>query len=127
VTAVGAAVLVVDDDRHVRRLLVATFADAPYRVAEAATGAEALEVARRERPAVVLLDAVMPGLDGYAVCRAIKEDPALRDTAVVLLTGQRSDDARGRAAEAGADGYLLKPFSLQELRVLVDRLVAPPG
>ena len=114
------AVLVVEDDAAVRLLLGAVFHGSPYRLVEARDGAGALEAARRERPAVVLLDVGLPGdLDGFAVCRAIKADPELAGVAVVLLTARAEDAHRQAGREAGADAHLVKPFSPAALLELV--------
>jgi CheY-like chemotaxis protein len=108
-------VLVADDEGVLRQLVRATFRGRPLRVLEAASGAEALALARREHPELLLLDVGLPELDGYAVCRALKADPATAGIKVVMLTAraQRHDVERG--AKAGADAYITKPFSPQRL------------
>jgi CheY-like chemotaxis protein len=117
-------VLVVDDENNVRRLVAATLSGGDYEVLQARDGNEALEVVRRERPTVVLLDIQMPGLDGIEVCRQIKADPKLKDTVVVMLTAQAQMDARRRATAAGADTFLTKPFSPLQVLEIVERRVA---
>jgi CheY-like chemotaxis protein len=108
-------VLVADDESMLRQLIRAAFRGRPLRVLEAASGPEALAVTREERPDLVLLDVGLPELDGYAVCRALKSDPATAGIKVVMLTAraQRQDIERGAAA--GADAYITKPFSPQRL------------
>jgi CheY-like chemotaxis protein len=120
----GPTIVVADDDEAVRFLVAATFSRRTYRLVQAADGDQALEAARRERPRVVLLDVLMPGPDGYEVCRRIKADPGLRDTAVVVVTSRVDDDARRRVQEAGADAYVPKPFSPAALMKLVDGFAA---
>ena len=121
-----ARILIVDDQPDLRRLIRLTLQPARFEVSEAATGLEALERARASVPDVVLLDVMMPGdLNGFAVCRAIKTDPAFARTLVILLTarGQQADLEQG--AEAGADGHLIKPFSPTQLLDTVYRATGP--
>ena len=116
-------ILVVDDEPPILDLVRFTLEDAEVRVVEASDGVEALALARRLRPDLILLDVHMPRLDGLEACRQIKRDPALARTPIVMLTaaGQEADRARGR--EAGADEYLTKPFSPLALLALVEALV----
>ncbi|MBI3977498.1 MAG: response regulator [Chloroflexi bacterium] len=105
------------------RLVSETLATQGYEILEASDGEAALDLARRMRPQLVLLDVVMPRLDGLEVCRRLKADPSLRGIKVVMLTGKSSpvDWIHGKAA--GADEYLTKPFSPPDLVSLVARLV----
>lgn len=115
--------LVVDDDPFIRKLVTTTLSDvAQFELVEAADGAEALETAARERPAIVLLDVDMPRLDGIEACRALRTDPRTREATIVILTAAHDDGVAARAAAAGADVFLTKPFSPLELLRLVDRL-----
>jgi two-component system phosphate regulon response regulator PhoB len=116
-------ILIADDQDGMRRLLRTMLAGVPYEILEAGDGNEALEVALRERPALVLLDLRMPGLDGLEVCRRLRAVPALRGTAVVMLTAERGPDVQRRAEEIGADAYLTKPFSPLEVCDLVEELL----
>jgi two-component system, OmpR family, phosphate regulon response regulator PhoB len=113
-------ILVADDESKIRRLVSATLSGGDFQVVEAKDGAEALELIRRERPGVVLLDIQMPVLDGIEVCRRVKADPTLRGTYVVILTARAQPDARSGAAAAGADRFLTKPFSPIGLLELVN-------
>src|ERR1700730_501810 len=117
------AILIVDDEPPILDLVRFTLEDADVRVVEASDGAEALVLARRIKPDLVLLDVQMPRLNGLAVCRQLRLAPALARPPIVMLTaaGQESDRARGR--EAGADESLTKPFSPLALLALVDALV----
>jgi DNA-binding response OmpR family regulator len=115
--------LIVDDDRNLRRLLAATFGGGKYEIHEAGNGADAMALAMRLRPEVVLLDVMLPGEpDGLEVCRQIKAQPELKETKVILLTalGQQGDRSRGE--QAGADAYVVKPFSPLALVELVEAL-----
>ncbi len=118
--------LIVDDQPDIRKLIMMTMESEDFQLHEADNGVDALRLAQNLRPAVVLLDVMMPGgLDRHQVCEKIKADEVLRHmTKVILLTarGQRTDIERGQAA--GCDAYLVKPFSPIELLDTVDRLVA---
>jgi DNA-binding response OmpR family regulator len=104
-------ILVVDDEPSLRLLVVGTLQASGYQLFKAENGYEALDIARREKPDLVLLDVVMPEMDGFEVCRRLKADPATTDAVVVMLSvlGQEADRKKG--LEAGADAYLTKPFS----------------
>jgi CheY-like chemotaxis protein len=119
--------LIVDDQPDIRKLILMTMESEDFDLHEADNGEDAWEIAQKLRPAIVLLDVMMPGgLDGYQVCENIKSSPELKGiTKVILLTarGQRTDIERGQAV--GCDAYLVKPFSPLELLDTVDRLVAP--
>ena len=109
-------ILIVDDHPELRKLVRMTLEFEDYALDEAQDGGSALEAVARHCPEVVILDVMMPGdLSGYDVCARIKSDARTHDTKVILLTarGQQADLARGR--EAGADHYLIKPFSPLEL------------
>lgn len=103
-------VVLVDDEANIRETIAFILDAEGVEVATAADGVEGLAAVRRLRPKVVLLDVMMPKMDGYEVCRAIRQDPNLIGTYVIILTakGQRSDEAK--AFETGADLYLSKPF-----------------
>jgi CheY-like chemotaxis protein len=116
-------VLVADDESMLRLLVRATFRDRRLRILEAASGAEALALARSERPDLVLLDAGLPEIDGYAVCRALKADPATAAVKVVMLTARAQRHDLERGAAAGADAYITKPFSPRRLLSDVDALL----
>jgi CheY-like chemotaxis protein len=116
-------VLVVDDQADIRKLVRMTLAISDAEVYEADSGVSSLNMAKNLRPHVVLMDVMMPGeIDGYEACRRIKDDPNLTETAVVILTarGQQSDLEAGEAA--GADAYLVKPFSPLQLLDTVNQL-----
>lgn len=114
-------ILVVEDEAPMRRALVETLAAEGYRVRAAIHGPEGLEMAMTEPFDLVLLDVMMPGLDGYAVCRALRERG--RDMPVLMLTAKAMVDDRVEGLDAGADDYLVKPFSLRELLARVRALL----
>jgi len=117
----GAVILVVERDPHVRELEAYFLHEAGFHVAFAADGAAALETVRRERPAVVVTEILVPRLDGLALCRAIKADAATSGTAVLVFSILA---ANGRAREAGADAFLMKPLAERRLVDSVRELMA---
>jgi len=117
------SVLIVDDDPFILKLIATTLEDvAGFALAEAADGIQALEVAQSTSPELVFLDIDMPRLDGFAVCRRLREEPGTADATIVMLTAAAGDAAERKAEEAGADLFLTKPFSPLELLRLVDEL-----
>ena len=115
--------LIAEDDPLLMPLLKATFRNSGLRVITAGTGTQALDLARTERPDLVLLDVGLPEMNGYEVCRAIKTDPQTAVIRVVMLTARAGAADQRLAAEAGADTYLTKPFSPAELLEVVRSLL----
>ena len=120
-------VLVVDDEPDIVALVAYHLAKAGYRVSTAATGTDALDVARRERPALVVLDLMLPGLSGFDVLEQLRADESTRDIAVLMLTARRDEPDRIRGLSLGADDYLTKPFSPQELVLRVTAILRRVG
>jgi len=114
------AVLIVEDDEETRRLLARALRRQGLQVLTAANGAEALELIRRHRPAVVVLDLVLPEVSGEAVCVTLRADPSLAHIHVIMLTGMIRQEDRIAGFELGADDYVTKPFDLQELVLRVE-------
>ena len=118
-------VLVVDDDLFIRKLIATTLEDvARFNIHEASDGLEAVEVARRELPALVFLDVDMPRLNGIEACRRLRSDDTTSGATIVMLTAAHGEGVEREAEEAGADLFLTKPFSPLDLLRLVDRLAA---
>jgi DNA-binding response OmpR family regulator len=118
-----ASILIVDDDPSIRKLVATTLEDvAGFDLVEAADGDEALDLAREETPAIVLLDIDMPGIDGLEACRRLREASETAETTIVMLTAAADQEAERAAEEAGADLFLTKPFSPLELLRLVSDL-----
>ncbi len=116
-------VLVVDDNADMRAY-VRRHLETRYRVIEAVNGRIALEQARTLLPDLIVSDVMMPELDGYGLCRALKADPELDFIPVILLTAKASEDSLIAGLEEGADAYVTKPFSVRELGARVDQLIA---
>ncbi len=117
------AVLIVDDDPFIRKLIVTTLEGvSTFDLHEACDGEEAVQAARREGPRLVFLDIDMPRLDGIEACRRMRGEAAMTGSKIVMLTASSDDTARDRAAAAGADRFLTKPFSPLDLLRLVDEL-----
>ena len=105
-------ILLAEDEDAVRTLVRETIRDdSRYRLLEARNGKEALEIARREKPDLILLDIIMPIYDGFEVCRQVKSDPVTKETTIIMLTALTQESDREMAKSMGADGYLTKPFS----------------
>jgi CheY-like chemotaxis protein len=119
-------ILIVDDVATIRVIVRVTIASDAYLVLEAGDGDEAWEILQTVCPDVALLDVRMPGRDGFALTRAIRADPLLAATRVILLTGAGTPEnvAAGRAA--GADHYLIKPFSPLQLIAAIEKCVVAP-
>lgn len=108
-------VLLVEDNETIRSAFCLLLEESGYRVLEAASGAEALDVATRERPDIVLLDLGLPDVSGLEVARRLKAGEKTRDVAVVAVTGRALDSDRNACRDAGCVGYLVKPVDTQLL------------
>ena len=118
---VPATVLVVDDDPLVVRMVQMTFELDGYRVITAIDGEEGLKRCREERPDVILLDVMMPKLDGLAMTRALRADSAIASIPVILVSAKSSDADVKVGLDAGANDYVAKPF---KVKALVERVAA---
>jgi CheY-like chemotaxis protein len=113
-------ILVADDEEAVRELLRLVFTKDGFRVHAVATGADAVQVARDVRPALIIMDITMPNMDDYEATSQIKQDPALRETPVIFLTGKTAQEDAGRSFAKGGLTFVRKPFSSQQIRDLVN-------
>ncbi len=120
-------ILVVDDEPEIVALVAYHLAKAGYRVSTAASGQDALELARRERPSLVVLDLMLPGMSGFDVLEQLRSDDSTRDIAVLMLTARREEPDRIRGLSLGADDYLTKPFSPAELVLRVAAILRRTG
>lgn len=116
-------ILIADDETSLR-LTVGKILDKDYVVLEAANGEEAVEIAKGQKPDLILMDLIMPKMDGYAACSQIKADQATKGIPVVILTAVGHELNKKFATEMGADGYITKPFNIQELIDLITPLLA---
>ena len=115
--------MVVDDYEDSRFMLRYLLEARGYRVAEARDGLEAIEVARRERPQLILMDLSLPRLDGISAALRIREDATAAPLSIVALTGHVRPEDRAEALAAGFDGYIIKPIDFEGLYALLDRLL----
>jgi len=108
-------ILVVDDEVYILHILDFSLGAEGYEVITAADGEEAIEKARTERPDLVVLDIMMPKVDGFEACRRLKGDPETNQIPVILLTAKGREVDRQMGIEVGADDYIIKPFSPTKL------------
>ena len=113
-------ILIIDDDPDLRKLVKINLSSFGYQVLCAEEGTKGLEMARTEHPALILLDLMMPVVDGWRVLDDLSKDPTTRDVPVVVLTAMAQDEYVLRALEAGAVEYLCKPFDLIGLTKCID-------
>ncbi len=118
----GDVVLIVDDEEDIRRLVSFNLDEAGFRVEAVDTGAGALTAAVRLKPAVFVLDLMLPDVSGTEVCRRLRADPDLADAAILMLTARGDEYDRVLGFEVGADDYVVKPFSVRELVMRVKGL-----
>ncbi len=123
----GPLVLVADDDDDILLLVTARLRRDGFEIVQARDGIGALATARERKPAVAVLDVGMPGLDGLEVLRAIRGDPELSGTRVLLLTAKAQEQDVRRGYETGADSYVKKPFSPADLSAKVRELAEGRG
>ncbi len=115
--------LVVDDDRLFLRLVELNLAKLGMRVLLADSGREAVRLASSNKPDIILLDIMMPVMDGFEVLRQLKENEETRDIPIVMLTAKSTPEDREKCAQMGIAAYITKPFRLEELRETVKRIV----
>jgi DNA-binding response OmpR family regulator len=117
-----ARVLVVDDDVDVARTIENALRR-NHTVYLAFSGVQGIQQARQVRPDVIVLDIIMPGMDGYEVCRRLRDDPLLANTPILFLTAKGRTEDRIEGFQAGADDYITKPFSLRELELRIQAIL----
>jgi DNA-binding response OmpR family regulator len=119
-------ILIVDDEPGILLMITARFQKSGYQVATATNGEEALQKVKQDRPDLVILDVMMPILNGYQVCRTLKDDPEFKKIPVILLTAKTTESDEFWGLEAGADAYVPKPYNAQELLDKVKLLLTQP-
>lgn len=115
-------ILAVDDDKNILRLVQANLERQGYQVVTAVDGKDALQKVDEERPDLIVLDVVMPQMDGFEVLQTLRRNPATRDIPVIMLTGRAEEADVFRGWQSGADMYLTKPFNPLELISFVKRI-----
>jgi DNA-binding response OmpR family regulator len=113
-------VLVIDDEHSIRMLCRINLAASGIDVLEAVDGENGIEVARSERPDLILLDVMMPGLDGWEVARRLSQDPVTSEIPIVFLTARAGQEDRARGEQVGGVGYVVKPFDPVEIGGVVE-------
>jgi CheY-like chemotaxis protein len=122
--AQGASILVVDDDPEIVAMLTTRLSHRGYRVTTASDGHRAVELAKREKPDLVLLDVMMPGKSGWEVARSLKQDPVTQDIKIVMVTAIGEQVNELTSPLYGADAYIDKPFEFEKLERVISELVA---
>ncbi len=116
-------ILIADDEPSIR-LMVTRMLDKDYIVLEATNGEEAVDIAKGQRPDLILMDLMMPKMDGYTACSMIKADQVTKVIPVIILTAVSHELNKKFAMETGAEGYITKPFTIQELMNVITPLLA---
>jgi DNA-binding response OmpR family regulator len=113
------SVLLIEDEKNILELLVYTFEKEGFRVLSASQGDEGLDKARKQHPSIIILDLMLPGMDGLEVCKALRQNPATADIPLIMLTARGEEVDKVVGLELGADDYMTKPFSPRELMARV--------
>lgn len=108
-------ILIVDDEEHIIELLKFNLLNAGYDIYTANDGIDAVKIAKSEKPNLILLDLMLPGIDGFDVCKEIKRDKDMQNTSIIMLTAKGEELDKILGLELGADDYMTKPFSVREL------------
>ena len=123
----SASILVADDEPNIVLSLEFLLKQAGFRVRTVSDGEAALAAIAQDPPDLVLLDVMIPGRDGYAVCQGSRANPAWRDMRIIMLTAKGGDIQREKGLSLGADEYVTKPFSTRELVERIRRMLGPRG
>jgi twitching motility two-component system response regulator PilG len=116
-------ILIVEDEESLLKLESILLTSRGYHVRGVTDGAAALKEIAENRPDLVLLDIMMPGIDGFEVCRRIKEDPLTKSIPVVMLTAKKSSMDQARGVQVGADAYITKPFKSVKIMEVIEGLL----
>jgi two-component system alkaline phosphatase synthesis response regulator PhoP len=123
----NAKVLVIDDEPEITEIVQTFLSEAGYQVLVENSSKNAVEKAHGFKPDVVLLDIMMPGMDGYNICQELKKDPEFADTPIIFLTGKDRGDDMGRSFKSGGDMFIKKPFSCERLLEIVNIVLMSAG
>ena len=115
-----AKILIAEDERHIADMIAFKLANGGHQVIRAGDGEQAVTMATREHPDLILLDAMMPGISGFEVLRRLKRDPALKEIRVIMVTAKGHERDVLSGLSGGAVDYVVKPFSLKELAARVE-------
>jgi CheY-like chemotaxis protein len=122
-----AHILVAEDERDIRELINFTLVFAGHQVTQAANGAEAVELAPKVKPDLIMMDVRMPKMTGYEACRQMKQMDELKNTPVIFLSAKGQDEEVQTGIEAGAVAYILKPFSPEDLTRQIGEILKKNG
>jgi DNA-binding response OmpR family regulator len=122
-----AKILIAEDERDIRDLIEFTLRYAGHEVVSAANGAEAVQLAPRARPDLILMDVRMPRMTGYEACRALKDIDAVKDVPVVFLSAKGQESEMSSGLDAGAYDYILKPFAPDQLTMRIEEILRKFG
>lgn len=122
-----ARVLVIDDEPEITDIVETFLSESGYTVGVENGANKAIEAARTFQPDLILLDIMMPDLDGYSICNQIKSDPKLAHIPVIFLTGKDRNDDMGRSFKVGGDMFIKKPFSCERLLEIVNIVIMSTG
>lgn len=122
-----ARVLVIDDEPEITEIVETFLAESGYQVSVENNPSEAVQRARAFKPDVILLDIMMPGVDGYDICQQLKGDPQFAETPIIFLTGKDRSDDMGRSFRSGGDMFIKKPFSCERLLEIVNIVLVSTG
>ena len=117
-------ILIVDDEWNNRELLNAYLKFGGYRAGEANSGEKALDMVAQEAPALIILDVCLTGISGLEVCRRLKDDPATRAIPILMVTALEAPDDERQAVDAGADGFIVKPFEMETLLARIGSMLS---
>ncbi len=122
-----AKILVVDDEPEITEIVETFLTENGFKVQTENEPAKAVEKARAFKPDVILLDIMMPGVDGYDICQALKKDPEFSNVPIIFLTGKDRSDDMGRSFKSGGDMFIKKPFSCERLLEIVSIVLMSTG
>ncbi|KAA3648368.1 MAG: DNA-binding response regulator [Chloroflexi bacterium] len=117
------SILIIEDDELVAKTITRTLKVDNFKIKTANSGVEGLKIARRSSPDLIILDVIMPGMDGYQVCKELRADPMLEDVPILFLTAKSKQEDKIMGLQAGADDYLSKPFNVDELLLRIQAIL----
>lgn len=119
----GKKILIADDEEDVKVVVQLFLESKGYDIVTAYDGLDAMDRAREEKPDLIILDVMMPIIDGFEVCKKLKEDPDLQDIPVVMLSASSHAESKQRGLEVGAVDYIVKPFDPEKLQAIIEGIL----